>query len=497
MNIADFAAQVLGKPLYPYQLEVAEAILESLRGGHGRIVSVMMARQSGKNQLSAVLEAYLLATYTEGTIIKAAPTFRPQIRNSHERLTRLLRESTLSERVWSNAAMIGLAPSGGTEREKQRQGGPRVLFYSASPESNVVGATAELLLEIDEAQDVEWEKFNRDFRPMAATKNATTVLYGTAWSDSTLLARQRATNLASQESTGIRTHFEYDWRYVAALNSAYRIFVEREIERLGEEHILIQTQYCLRSLDGAGYLLNSTQRLLLQGRHAWREVPNEDEINAWYVAGLDVGGEARPNPNALTSALAERAQPGRGRHDSSVFTIGRVHFNEFSLPCLEIVHQQCWTGRPHLEQYAAALALVERWNVRALVIDATGLGEGLASLLISRLGSERARAFHFTRPGKSHLAFQLLDLINSGRFTLPTRASAPAEIYDECWRQLCQARYRLPAPDILDMYVDPADGHDDYLISLALLAEAITDITPPAISTLIRPRRWYTGEGRF
>ena len=495
MHIADFALNVLGKPLYPYQLEVAEAILESLQGGHGRILSVMMARQGGKNQLSAVLEAYLLATSSTGVIIKAAPTFRPQIRNSHERLLRLLRESTLSERVWSNAATIGLAPTGGTEREKQRMGGPRVLFYSASPGSNVVGATADLLLEIDEAQNVEWDKFTRDFRPMAAIKNATTILYGTAWSDSTLLARQRATNLAIQESTGIRTHFEYDWRHVAALNPTYRTFVEREIERLGEEHVLIQTQYYLRSLDGAGYLLNSAQRLLLQGSHAWRDNPCEDEANAWYVAGLDVGGEARPDPRALASTRTARS--GSDRHDSSVLSIARVHFNEFSLPCLELVHQQCWTGRTHLEQYTLTLALVEQWDIRTLVVDATGIGEGLASLLISRLGGERVRAFHFTRPSKSHLAFQLLELINSKRLTLPTRSSTPTQIYDECWQQLCQARYRLPTPETLDMYVDPADGHDDYLISLALLGEAIGNRTLPAISTRIRPRRWYTNEGRF
>lgn len=177
MNIAEFAAQVLGKPLYPYQLEAAEAILESIEGGHGRIISVMMARQSGKNQLSAVIEAYLLATHADGTIVKAAPTFNPQIRNSHERLSRLLRASSLHDRFWSTTEMIGLAPKGGTEREKKQQSGPRVLFYSASPGSNVVGATAELLLEIDEAQDVDWDKFTRDFRPMAATHNATVSMF--------------------------------------------------------------------------------------------------------------------------------------------------------------------------------------------------------------------------------------------------------------------------------------------------------------------------------
>ena len=264
-----------------------------------------------KIELSAVLEAYLLATHDAGTIVKAAPTFNPQIRNSRERLTRLLRGSSLSERVWSNTALVGLASEGESERAKRQQDGPRVQFYSASPESNVVGATAELLLEIDEAQDVDWEKFNRDFRPMAATKNTTTVLYGTAWSDTTLLARQRAANLASQESTGIRTHFEYDWRYVAARNSAYRTFVEREIERLGEEHLLIQTQYCLRSLDGVAYLLNTTQRLLLQGRHVWCERPDADETGVWYVAGLDVGGESRPDPAMLSHTGGSRAACSR------------------------------------------------------------------------------------------------------------------------------------------------------------------------------------------
>jgi hypothetical protein len=491
MDIATFAARTLGKPLYPYQLEVAEAVLDSVRGGHGRIITVMMARQAGKNQLSAVLEAYLLATQAGGTIVKAAPTFNPQIRNSRERLLRLLQESELRERVWSNASTIGLTPGDGADRKKSLPGGPRVIFFSASPQSNVVGATAELLLEIDEAQDVEWEKFNRDFRPMASVKNATTVLYGTAWSEITLLAQQRAANLAAQERTGVRTHFEYDWRCVAALNPAYRTFVEREIERLGEQHLLIQTQYCLRSLDGAGYLLNSLQRSLLQGKHAWREEPDEDE---WYVAGLDVGGEARPAA-ALLSAPAHSAN-ARG-HDSSVFTIARVTYNELHLPCLEIVRQECWTGRPHLEQYAASLALCDRWDIRALLIDATGLGEGLASLLASRLGSERARPFRFSQQSKSHLAFQLLSLINSGRFKLPARASAPASIYDECWRQLCLARYRLPAPHLMDIYVDPADGHDDYLMSLALLTETITDLKPPAISASIPPRKLYRDDGRF
>lgn len=488
LSITHFARYILGKPLYPYQSEIAEAILASVLGSHGSIFTVMMSRQSGKNQLSAVLEAYLLWRMTEGTIVKAAPTFTPQILNSRLRLLSLLDAPLTRERIWSsNGYIIGLAPKADPALLRTHAG-PRVMFYSAGAESNVVGATANLLLEIDEAQDVSPEKFDRDFRPMAATANATTVLYGTAWSDTTLLARQRAVNLERQQQTGLRLHYEYDWRTLAAINPAYRAFVAQEIARLGEDHLAIQTQYYLRPISGAGYFLNDLQRAMLQGVHSWEVAPTSD---GWYIAGMDVAGEERPTPGSLVNTA------GKTRRDSSVLTIGRVSYNELNLPQVAVVHQQWWTGMPYLEQYAATSALMERWGIRSLVIDATGLGAGLASLLLSRYGEGRVMPFTFTRPGKSRLAYALLGLLNSGRLKLYAPEQAPAGIYDECWQQLRLARYRLPAPDILDFYVDPADGHDDFLISLALLTDALNAATLPAASSLIRPRKLYGKEGRF
>jgi Terminase RNaseH-like domain len=486
VKISSFAEKVLNKPLYPYQVEACEAILDSIFNHQGLTFSIMMARQSGKNQLSAVLEAYLLCCMKSGTIVKCAPTYRPQIINSRLRLLTMLDNPFIANRIWkSYGYIIGLAPD---HAQREAQSGPRILFFSAGPNANIVGATASLLLEVDEAQDVSVEKFDRDLRPMASTTNATTVLYGTAWSDDTLLAQIKASNQQLEEEDGIRRHFQYDWRTLAAINPRYKAFVEKELQRLGEDHVTIRTQYQLLPISGAGYLLNEAQRHLLHGRHQWQDEPGEDD-DGYYIAGMDVGGEERLRPGQETKR--------RGR-DSTIISIARVRYNELQLPTLEVVWQTQWTGKHYLEQYAETVAICERWNVQRLVIDKTGLGEMMASLLCSKLGEDKVRPFQFTRPSKSKLTYQFLSLVNSGRLRLYSRAGALEAIYDECWKQLRHARYRVPGENLLDMYVQPEDGHDDYLISLALCCEALRDWSMPIVASyIVQPPLLYEWEGSY
>ena len=237
------------------------------------------------------------------------------------------------------------------------------MFFSAGPDANIVGATASILLEVDEAQDVSIQKFDRDLRPMASTKNATTVLYGTAWSDDTLLAVSKENNILLQESDGQRRHFQFDWRTLAEINPNYKHFVEAEIQRLGEDHVTIQTQYKLLPISGAGFLLSEIQRHLLRGKHYWQSEPEEDTI---YVAGMDVGGEDRPK-------LGEETR--HNKRDSTVITIARVAYNDLMLlPALEIVHQIEWKGKNYLDQYAEMVALAELWSLKRIIVDKTGLG---------------------------------------------------------------------------------------------------------------------------
>jgi hypothetical protein len=50
--------------LRPYQREIALAVLDSVFGGKGLTFSVEIARQGGKNELSAQLELLLLTLFT-------------------------------------------------------------------------------------------------------------------------------------------------------------------------------------------------------------------------------------------------------------------------------------------------------------------------------------------------------------------------------------------------------------------------------------------------
>ena len=155
--------------LRPYQQEVASAILDSIFGKRGFTFSVEIARQGGKNELSAQLELLLLTLFMARpqNLVKCAPTFKPQTVISMMRLKDRLNDAGFN-RIW--AAELGYII---------RLGNARAIFLSADESANVVGNTAHILLEIDESQDVNKEKYTKEFKPMGATTNVTTVHYGT------------------------------------------------------------------------------------------------------------------------------------------------------------------------------------------------------------------------------------------------------------------------------------------------------------------------------
>ena len=437
--------------LRPYQVEAGRAIARSVFQRRGDSISVMMARQAGKNELSAQLELLLLTTHMGQAVdaIKCAPTFQPQARISLRRL-------------WSRLTEAGLAPL--CTREEGhiiRLGHARQVFLSAEPQANVVGHTAQLLLEVDEAQDVDKEKFDKEFRPMAAVANATTVYYGTPWDDSSLLEEARERHLELERRDGVRRHFQYDWQTVAQCIPAYGRYVEGERQRLGENHPLFLTQYCLKPISGGGRLLSPSQRAQLQGEHS-RSASGGPAEGETYVAGLDLGGEAA------------EGQAGHA-HDATVLTIGRLVFPPSDAliqePRVEVVEHCAFRGEPHDDLHARLVDLLGRvWRVRRVAVDATGLGEAIARFLATALRSETVLAVRFSAESKSRLGYRLLAAVNGGRLKVYAQDGSPE--HRDFWREMEQARAAYRPNRLMNFYVEPSQGHDDYLMSLALLVEA-------------------------
>ncbi len=84
--------------------------------------------------------------------------------------------------------------------------------------------------------------------------------------------------------------------------------------------------------------------------------------------------------------------------------------------------------------------------------------------------------FTFTQQSKSELGFNLLAAINSGRLKVYAGDGSAEE--QEFWFEVERAKSQYRPSQTMNFYVDPAQGHDDFLMSLALLVEAANQYEP-------------------
>jgi hypothetical protein len=467
-----------------YQEEAARAIVHSVLHRKGFSFVVIFPRQSGKNELQAQVQAYLLTLLSgeRNEMVQISPTWKPQTVNGMRRLEEVLSNNVLVRDRWQkhfgHVYQVGRA---------------RVVFLSGSPTANIVGATASALLSVDEAQDIGIEKFDKEIAPMAASTNATTVFWGTAWTSRTLLAREWRTAKAAEARDGIRRVFHLSADDVIAEVPEYGQHVQQQIERLGRNHPTIRTQYYCEEIDAEGGLFTPERQALMQGVHPPQTLP---QLGETYAMLLDVAGA---DEAVQDLAGGDLANPGR---DATALTIvavapGQEDGLSPDLPTYRVVHRRHWVGVSHTALFSQIRALAETWQVTRLVVDATGVGAGLTAFLDKALPG-KVEPFIFSSKTKSELGWNFLAVIDSGRFrdyACPDgETGEQARLAKLFYREADFCQYTVqPGPDkrlkwgVPDGTRDPASGelvHDDLLISASLcvvLDEATWQTHLPAV----------------
>lgn len=450
-----FTERAGGITLYPYQIEPARAIINSIKNKLGLTIVIIISRQAGKDELLANLIAYLMLLFAhrDAGIVVTNPTYKPQTINMIMRLEKRLSSNLLTKTSWDKRSdfmrMIGSCVAS---------------FLSADAAANVVGAVASLLLVSNESQDVEPGIYDKRFVPMTASTNATKVVVGTTWTTKTLLAREKQAALELEKQDGIKRVFIYTANDVRKVNKAYGKFVDSEVKKLGRQHPLVKTQYFCEEIDELTGMFNAARRALMIGDRPSQTEPVPGRI---YAITIDVGGQ----DEALLN-LDGMGNPGRDYTTLDIVDIDLSTLEDLQAPTYRVVKRNAWQGERHTTIYGKIKAIAEGWNVQYIVIDSTGVGEGLWSMIAKRFPT-KALPVKFTQQTKSEIGYGYIGMIETGRF----RDCAPSVIVDEQYAN-CESEILIGPAKTMRWGVK--DGtrnlagqliHDDHVIADAMTAE--------------------------
>ena len=496
--------------LRPYQVQIAHAIKDSVIHNLGLTFVIILPRQSGKNELQAHLFSWLMFRYAArgGRIISVSPTFKPQTQLCMERVRSSLNACIGSRGLWKS-----------TRGYAYQFGNAQLQFFSGERRANVLGATADLLLSVDEAQSVSVAKFDKDFDPMTASANSTRIFWGTAWTSDTLLERERRLALQAEQRDGIRRVFYYTAEDVLSIVPAYASYMQRVLATHGRNHPLVRSQFFGETIDAQAGMFNAARLGLIeaekiqgtgerqgagvQGSGAvYDTLPTAGVrmtgINPSRPSGtlpkfcgfgegkdapspsspipcsflIDVAGmdEARLNP--LHSSDFGLGNPGRDATALSIVQIDLSSLATLQRPTYHVAARHSWVGENHLSVFGKIKALAETWHPQQIVIDATGVGEGLWAML-DRAFPARVIPVKFSQTEKSEIGWRFLSIIETGRFRDHVHTEEVRLQYSRCVSEILPGPLHTLRWGVPDGTRGP-DGeliHDDFILADALVAK--------------------------
>ncbi len=448
------------QPLYWPQVEAIKLIEQRIAEKNGGIITIRSSRQTMKNECSAMVQARALTKhYREGgEYIRTAPTWKPQIVTSRKRLERILFNDPLSK---------GTRPRYGFTFER---GPVSIIFLSSDRNAQVVGATASVALDLDEAHKVDAGKFEEDFSPMCAFNNVPVIMWGVAADQNDLLYEYRQKN----EKDCPENNLQYPAPIWCEIRPEYAKHFEERVAKLGIDHPVIKTQYLLEDIKALGGFLNEWQiASILSGDHKRRKSPKE---GCSYVVLIDIAGEAEE----------EETDPFKksfGQRDATVALVVEVDKRKLKndFPLFRIVDLFWWVGRSLAEgpsqlpgQQATLLKILELWKPFSVVVDARGVGEQMAAYFAGKYGE--VNEYKANIQSVSDDCYDTLALANNERIKL--FKDDGSDEYQEFVRQLEHTKYQIVQHDKMKLTKPKSNAHIDMVKALTYLSRAMGESEP-------------------
>lgn len=439
-------SEVLSKrPLRGPQAEIIKRVEKFVAEHQGGVMPILLSRQTGKNELAAVLQRRHLwrrqNAPQDSIWIRTAPTYLPQIVNSKKRLRAILKldgKKRVMHPIFRKRKLIQ------EEGYIWRVGNASVEFISSGPQANVVGATASECLDMDEAHKVDKDKFDEDFAPFTADTDAATLLWGVASNGLDTIEWYRENNI---ENGYPERNLFYPCEVWMDVRPQYRKHVEGRIKVLGYDHPIIKTQYRLIKVPAVGRFLQANHiRNLFSGDHERELAPRDGDR---YEGIIDIAaGNEDFNPE---DSMAGEEQTATDSTAIWIYKVSPILSSNGLFPIVRLVNVIWLTGVDLDKQEPEIKETILQWRLQRVSIDAVGVGRQIAESMENEFGTEVINKYVASATSVSEDCFDLQARLNFASVLMFRNDGSPewAEFERQCgWTQYAssQGKMKLKKP---------------------------------------------------
>ena len=196
-SFSEFVSEGCGIQLYDYQLQPAAAILDSIRFKQGLTIVLVFPGMSGKDELLAQLEAYLMRMLNDLKMrIVVVNCSDANTKTAVMRLGDRLNSNVFTSYYWKMDGMDFVLGEGWT------------IFYSMEALNVGEPTQANLLLIVNEAQNITPGAFDQLNESLTSGSKITRVICGSGYGGQNLLKRAKERAIQDEQKDGIRRLFE-------------------------------------------------------------------------------------------------------------------------------------------------------------------------------------------------------------------------------------------------------------------------------------------------